>query len=87
MIGQVFQQTTRPVGELPEFCRLVGACGASFPVRIRRGERTGMMIVLNMESGLATVFDPTKIVTALVPESWEDARWDIALDLMNRGVL
>lgn len=87
MIGQVFQQTRRPVGELPEFCRLVGACGASFPVRIRRGERTGLVIVLDMTTGKAVAWEPTKIVTALVPESWEDARWDIALDLMNRGVL
>lgn len=87
MIGQIFQQTRRPVGELPEFCRLVGACGMAIPVRIRRGERTGMMIVLDLATGKAAVFEPTKIVDALVPESWESAKIDIEFDLMMRGVL
>jgi hypothetical protein len=87
MIGQIFQQTRRPVGELPEFCRLVGACGMSFPVRIRVGKHTGKVVVLDIETGKAAVFEPTKIVDALVPESWESARLDIEFSLMMRGVL
>lgn len=87
MIGTVLAPTRRPIGELPEYCRLVGACGGSFPVRVTRGSRSGRVMVLDLVTLRAAPFDAAHVVDALVPESWDEAKWDISLDLMNRGAL
>jgi hypothetical protein len=83
----VFRPVRTRVVALPEYCYLVGACGARIPVRVTAGRYSRAMIVLDLETGKAVVFDPMREVDALIPEAFEDAKWDIALDLLNKGII
>lgn len=86
MISTVFVESTRPAGELPAYCYLF--TNEYVPVRVVRGEHSGLILATRTDRrGITMRFRPTDIVLALIPESWEDARWDIGFDLMQKGII
>ena len=62
---------------------------------IRIGNREIPMEVESMDahyvylrSGGETIYIPRdEMMTVLIPDTWENAKWDIALSLMNEGAL
>lgn len=91
MISTVFVESTRPAGELPRYCYLMLSTLDGFewvPFRVQRGERSGLVLATRTDRrGVTLRFQPTDILRARVPESWEDARWDIGFDLMQKGII
>ncbi len=87
MIKTIFIQSTRPAGELPRYC-YIGVAGDWIPVRTGIGQRSGLILATATDRRNFTMrFRTTDIVTALVPDSWDNARWDIAFDLMQKGAI
>jgi hypothetical protein len=92
MISTVFVESTRPAGELPAYCYLLVSYlfdeAEWVPVRITTGARSGLVMAKRLDrSGIPMRFRPADIVRARIPESWEDARWDIGFDLMQKGII
>lgn len=87
MISTIWAKTHRPIGEFPRYAILfMGSEFVQMPVKISRGRFSGRVVIVP-ESGKSWTMDPTEMATGLVPESWEEAKWDISFLLMEKGVL
>jgi hypothetical protein len=87
MISTIWKEAYIEAYNLPAYCYLIGNCGARIPVRVKCGARSGTVIVIPIDSRHGVVYNANHIFHVLVPESWEEAKWDISLDLMERGAL
>jgi hypothetical protein len=89
MLDQPLRRQQRPAGEMPEgTVYLMGAGEMLHPTKFVRGNRSGMVMVVDCEIGrVVTIVEATEIFDAYIPECWEDARLDIEFALMQMGAL
>lgn len=85
MIDTIYREVYAEAYTLPSFCYLIGDCGARIAVRVKCGVRSGTVIIMPIDSRHGVVYNANHIFHAYVPESWEEAKWDIALDLLNKN--
>ena len=87
MISTLWKEAFIKASDLPRYCYLIGACDARIPVRVKFGARSGTVIIIPADSRHGVVYNADHLFHVLVPESWEEAKWDIALELFNEGVI
>lgn len=87
MISTIWKEAYVKACDLPRFCYLIGECDARIPVKVSFGGRSGTVIIAPTEGRHAVVYNANHIFHVLVPESWEEAKWDISFSLMEKGAI
>ena len=87
MIGTIWREDYFAAIDLPPYCILLTG-DEQTEVRVSCAVRSGLIAIKDLTNGgKVTLFTPSTKFRALVPESWESAKWDIALDLMVKGAI
>lgn len=85
MITSVKEMKTMKAIDLPHtFDIRVGAIEYPFEID---GVDEGYVYIKDTTNNEIIYIPRDEMITVLIPDTWENAKWDIALGLMNEGIL